>query len=174
MQAVGQDRVVEMAEIGSAMSIGTVGSNPRGYTLLIMQVMHIPLHFSSFIFYAFSENVQLYGTVFFLKNSLFFQIFFQPQNPSKNKAVFRRVLGVGKRNMSFSKLAGGPNLADSFFQMAPDDDPDKFFVYLAALAVQGVGQASKWKRKKEEKIIIQKNIWKIGVVTTYLASIRQL
>lgn len=164
MQAVGQDRVVEMAEIGSAMSIGTVGSNPRGYTLLIMQVMHIPLHFSSFIFYAFSENVQLYGTVFFLKNSLF----------SKNSLVFRRVLGVGKRNMSFSKLAGGPNLADSFFQMAPDDDPDKFFVYLAALAVQGVGQASKWKRKKEEKIIIQKNIWKIGVVTTYLASIRQL
>lgn len=163
MQAVGQDRVVEMAEIGSAMSIGTVGSNPRGYTLLIMQVMHIPLHFSSFIFYTFSENVQLYGTVFFLKNSLFFQIL-----------VFRRVLGVGKRNMSFSKLAGGPNLADSFFQMAPDDDPDKFFVYLAALAVQGVGQASKWKRKKEEKIIIQKNIWKIGVVTTYLASIRQL
>lgn len=137
-----------MAEIGSAMSIGTVGSNPRGYTLLIMQVMHIPLHFSTFIFYAFSENVQLYGTVFFLKNSLFFQIFFQPQNPSKNSLVFRRVLGVGKRNMSFSKLAGGPNLADSFFQMAPDDDPDKFFCVSGSAGGAGGGSSKQMEKKK--------------------------
>ena len=45
VQAVGQGGVVEMAKIGSAMCIGTVGSNPRGYTLLMRQVMHIPLHF---------------------------------------------------------------------------------------------------------------------------------
>lgn len=35
MQAVGQGGVVEMAKIGSTMCIGTVGSNPRGYTLFL-------------------------------------------------------------------------------------------------------------------------------------------
>ena len=95
MQAVGQDRVVEMAEIGSAMFIGTVGSNPRGYTLLIMQVMHIPLHFSTFIFYAFSENVQLYGVVFFLKNSLS-KSFSNPKTLRKTALFFDGFWGLEK------------------------------------------------------------------------------
>lgn len=159
-----------MAEIGSAMSIGTVGSNPRGYTLLIMQVMHIPLHFSTFIFYAFSENVQLYGTVFFSKKQPFSKSFSNPKTLRKTA----RFWGLEKETCHFRNSQAGPTLPIPSSKWPRTMTRTSFFVYLAALAVQGVGQASKWKRKKEEKIIIQKNIWKIGVVTTYLASIRQL
>ena len=80
--------------------------------------------------------------------------------------------------MTFSKLAGGPNLADSFFQMAPDDDPDKFFCVSGSAGDAGGGSSKQMEKKKggedynsEEYIHLHQ---KIGVVTTYLASIRQL
>lgn len=50
--------------------------------------------------------------------------------------------------MSFSKLAGGPDLADSFFQMDPDDDLDKFFD--ASGSAGGAGGGSSKQTEKEK------------------------
>eukprot|EP00729_Bicosta_minor_P011163 gene11163-5987_t len=44
--------------------------------------------------------------------------------------------------------ARGPNLADSFFQMAPDDDPDKFFCVSGSAGGAGGGSSKQMEKKK--------------------------